>query len=284
MGAAGLGSAALVPVLLAGPAHAEGSMAHAEVVGAGGKHYQLNYFSGSGLHQQLKLSVEKSADQATFVYTLDDTAQILTGDHCSYPDNADLTRVTCVLDNTLGDSSSANDPIGQVSLADGNDAVTFTNHTDVQFTHIHLGGGNNSYTTGQSAAQDADVDSDDGTDTITAGTGASVSSGGGRDILTFTGGAAQAWAGDGNDEIQGGPGDDRLDGGAGDDIIYGNDGDDHITGAQGNDMLYGGRQNDTMYGNSGDDVIYGNSGDDYISGGPGEDTLSGGTGTNTVIP
>lgn len=66
----------------------------------------------------------------------------------------------------------------------------------------------------------ANIEGDDGNNTITGGSG--------------------------SDTISGKGGNDSLDGGFGDDTIYGGDGDDTITGGGGHDSIVGGRGNDTM--------------------------------------
>ncbi|GLY28483.1 hypothetical protein [Kineosporia sp. NBRC 101731] len=282
VGTVSLLAVGLSPLLLASPANAADGRATAAVVGNGGHHYGLRYSVGAGEQSTVNVTLQEAADHSVFTYTLDDVLEIDAGPYCAYPDPADLTKVTCELENFLGDDRVANDPEGVLSLDDGNDSVTFTNLTTYDFSSINLGSGDNTYTAARPGAPDAYVSSEAGQDTITLGTGGFTSSGGGNDDIRLIGGAATVYASAGADEVQGGTGNDDLDGGPGDDLIYGNDGNDHITGAQDNDTLYGGRGDDVIYGNSGDDVIYGNSGNDVISGGPGTDTIAGGPGNNTI--
>ncbi|MBT0767956.1 hypothetical protein KIH74_03415 [Kineosporia sp. J2-2] len=283
MGTASVVAVGLTPLLFAGSAQAVVRAPEASVLGSPAHHYQLYFDGGSEIANQIDLTLELSADESTFTYTIDDVVDIEIGDFCVYPDSADHTRVACELENLFGDDRVANDPNGNLYLGDGDDSLTFTNRTTFDITGIGLGDGDNTYATGDPAAPDAYVYAEGGKDTFTIGTGGFVSAGLGDDVINLVGGAATAYGSFGNDEINGGSGDDQLYGDEGDDVIYGNDGDDYIAGGKGNDQLFGGRHNDTIYGNSGDDVIYGNSGDDYISGGPGTDTISGGTGTNTIV-
>ncbi|PSB10085.1 calcium-binding protein [Pleurocapsa sp. CCALA 161] len=100
-----------------------------------------------------------------------------------------------------------------------------------------------------------------------------------------------AFAGDGNDSLNGGEGDDTFVGGLGDDSLFGNDDSDALYGGLGNDFLYGGDDEDLLYGGEGndsitggedDDILYGDSGNDTLTGGEGEDRILGNAGDDTL--
>ncbi len=87
------------------------------------------------------------------------------------------------------------------------------------------------------AAQELEVGTTDGNDTIFGGD-ADKDGFGGDDILLGLGG---------DDDLYGGSGDDILIGGSGDDYLEGGSGDDILIGGEGNDILVGGEGNDTFY-------------------------------------
>lgn len=74
--------------------------------------------------------------------------------------------------------------------------------------------------------------------------------------------------------VSGGGGDDLICGGAGNDTLRGGDGNDKLSGGPGRDLLSGDRGNDTLVGGTGDDTL---------SGGPGTNTLSGQAGSDTFV-
>ncbi len=90
------------------------------------------------------------------------------------------------------------------------------------------------------------------------GTGATLSGGGGADLMQGE---------DGADSLTGGTGNDTLQGDGGNDTISGGDDDDSIKGGAGADSLSGDAGNDTISGSSGNDSIYGGDGNDSIIGG-----------------
>ena len=101
-----------------------------------------------------------------------------------------------------------------------------------------------------------------------------------------------AFAGEGNDTLNGGEDDDTLIGGLGNDSIRGNDDSDDLYGGAGNDFIDGGKDEDYLNGNEGndtinggedDDIIYGGSGNDSLTGGEGEDRIVGSVGDDTLI-
>ena len=101
-----------------------------------------------------------------------------------------------------------------------------------------------------------------------------------------------AFAGDGNDSLNGGEEDDTFIGGIGDDSLFGNDDSDALYGGVGNDsldggddedLLYGGEGNDSITGGEDDDILYGDSGNDTLTGGEGEDRILGNAGDDTLI-
>jgi hypothetical protein len=97
---------------------------------------------------------------------------------------------------------------------------------------------------------------------------------GGNDIICALGGDDVVEAGGGNDVVDAGTGADTVNGGDGNDTILGGEGDDVL--------LSGGGGNDTIDGGSGDDRILGDGGNDVLNGGPGHDDIRGGDGNDTI--
>ena len=104
--------------------------------------------------------------------------------------------------------------------------------------------------------------------------------------------AVLAFAGDGNDTLNGGDGDDTFIGAIGDDSLRGNGDSDDLYGGAGNDFLFGGDDEDLLYGNGGndslrgggdDDTLYGGEGNDTLIGNKGEDRITGGAGNDILI-
>ncbi|MCX7424011.1 MAG: cadherin domain-containing protein [Planctomycetia bacterium] len=95
-----------------------------------------------------------------------------------------------------------------------------------------------------------------GTDTYTGFELASLTGGGGNDVINATAyiGTLVLNGGDGNDVLQAGTGSNTLNGGAGADMLTGNTGNDSLIGGADNDILIGGVGNDTLAGGQGDDV------------------------------
>ena len=234
----------------------------------------LVYTAASG--QTNKVRVEQWNDGGmtlVLIYFIDDVVPIADpGDLCGYPDPADRTNIACEV-------LPPNDYDGYVTLTmklgDGNDVVTYNNHTnwwDIFPTAIELGAGKDTST--QTGSVDTNL----------------VKGGPGDDNITVHH-KGRAWGQEGNDTISADGEGGRVDGGTGNDLIYGGpgrqtltggDGNDTVRGGAGNDLIYGSPGNDILYGNSGVDTIQGNSGNDKLYGGPGKDVLSGGPGRNVV--
>jgi len=87
-------------------------------------------------------------------------------------------------------------------------------------------------------------------------TGASITLGGGADILDITG------SGGTSSSISGGAGNDTITGAAGNDVINGDAGTDTLLGAAGNDTINGGADNDTITAGLGVDNVSGGAGAD----------------------
>ncbi len=122
--------------------------------------------------------------------------------------------------------------------------------------------------------QDANVQANAGSDTVSAGEGNDTIIGGaGNDTLV---------GGDGNDTLDGGTGNDTLDGGTGNDTLTGGSGNDTLTGGTGDDTLDGGANSDTLIGGDGNDILLGGTGNDTLDGGTGNDSLAGGAGNDTL--
>ena len=102
--------------------------------------------------------------------------------------------------------------------------------------------------------------------------------------ITLGEGDDKAYAGFGNDIVEGEAGDDTIDGGEGDDTLHG-DGFDAYTR---NDIyyVYENRRdvgNDRLLGKGGNDFINGMGGDDLLKGGNGYDLVVGGDGSDTFV-
>ncbi|MEL7212159.1 MAG: Hint domain-containing protein [Pseudomonadota bacterium] len=87
---------------------------------------------------------------------------------------------------------------------------------------------------------------------------------------------------DGSDEVTGGSGDDLIDTGEGEDFVFAGEGDDTIDSGEGNDVVFGDEGNDTIDGGAGDDQLFGDEGNDTITGGDGADLLVGGAGNDVL--
>lgn len=141
------------------------------------------------------------------------------------------------------------------------------------------------------------VSSQDGNDTIYAGSGNdTVYGGGGRDWVDGGLGADKLYGQAGADSLYGGGQDDTLVGGADadylnggyyDDLIYGDEtvnsaagSNDTIDGYYGDDTIYGGGGNDLINAGSNEDMVYGGHGNDTITGGSGKDILYGNEGAD----
>lgn len=135
------------------------------------------------------------------------------------------------------------------------------------------------------------LDSADGRDLITGGTGVEVvAAGGAADGVDLRSNADLACGQLGDDVVGGGNDDDTLYGGGGLDLVYGDAGKDNVYGNDDNDTLYGGTQDDVVEGNNGSDTAFGGADTDVVVGGTrkaGEadqgDTLYGDAGTDLVI-
>ncbi|WP_328496219.1 calcium-binding protein [Streptomyces sp. NBC_00414] len=260
-----------VPLALAGSAGAAESTATAVVNEYG---WQLKYTAAPGQANRVDITQSYSDDHAQFIYSIDDVVPITAGNGCGYPDGADRTKISCVVENVESQSPYA---ALEADLGDGNDSGSVENRTDQTFsyTHIELGIGNDKWISDSGDLVDGStVTGGAGDDVITVDQYGSTWGGDGADTLTATGGG---------EIVQGGAGDDVLRGGAGEQIIQGDDGNDKVYGGAGDDDLYGGKGDDIVYGEAGDDVIWGNSGNDKLYGGSGTDTISGGAGTNVIV-
>ncbi|WOX11629.1 calcium-binding protein [Streptomyces sp. N50] len=246
---------------------------------------RIQYTAAPGQTNKVTVTVT-SGDRVHRTYVIDDVVPITieSGTPCTRPDSADLTRISCTGERT--------DSVLAMSLADGDDTVTYTNATGQNGTtgQVDLGSGNDRSTdTTTSGFHEVYggpgddtitgvgtmwVQGGDGKDTIHVGAHSHAMGENGVDTIYADGDGAMADGGRGNDFLYGGPGGQLLQGGT--------DGNDTIRGGTGNDQLYGQTGNDILYGNSGNDTIYGNSGNDQLYGGPGTDTLSGGPGRNVV--
>ena len=83
--------------------------------------------------------------------------------------------------------------------------------------------------------------------------------------------------------VFGTPGGDNIAGGGNDgQTAYAGAGNDTVNGTGANDLIYSGSGNDTVKGNDGDDTIYGGSGSDTINGNNGGDTIIGGFGADQL--
>lgn len=83
----------------------------------------------------------------------------------------------------------------------------------------------------------------------------------------------RAFAGGGNDYVEGNNRDDYFDAGAGNDTIKGFGGNDKVYGGTGNDVALGMDGHDSLIGQDGDDRLNGGAGIDYFWGGNGNDDL-----------
>lgn len=279
-----LGTGLATPLLLVGAAGAATPSATAAFNGR-----SIVYTAGSGQTNKVTVTASKTGTDITDItYVIDDVVTISAGSGCSYPSRTDHTKVSCTV-ATL----ESQDPYAtlEMSLGDGDDAVTYHNKTGqtYYFASTDLGAGKDTLSeTG--GVQGNDVSGGAGDDTLTVGAVTVVRGGDGADTIRAADGTL-AQGDNGNDTIHSQGEDSSVDGGAGNDVIdggadrqslSGGDGNDTIRGGAGNDFLYGGKGHDVLYGNTGNDTIYGNSGNDKLYGGPGADILSGGPGTDVV--
>ncbi|MCX4650150.1 MULTISPECIES: calcium-binding protein [unclassified Streptomyces] len=269
------------PVLLAGTAGAATSSATAALNGRA-----VAYTAAPGQTNDVTVTASKNGTDITYV--IDDAVTIGAGDGCTYPSGTDRTKVSCTVATV-----DSQDPYAtlELSLGDGDDALTYDNRTEetYYFASIDMGEGKDTLTeTG--GVQGNGVAGGAGDDNLSVGPVTVVLGGDGNDTIDAAEGTI-AQGGNGNDTIHSSGEDSAVDGGAGRDMIYGGaerqslsggDDNDTIRGGDGNDYLYGGKGDDVLYGDAGDDTIYGNSGNDKLYGGAGTDTLSGGPGTNVV--
>ncbi|HBR69964.1 MAG TPA: hypothetical protein DEA55_11375 [Rhodospirillaceae bacterium] len=170
-----------------------------------------------------------------------------------------------------------------------------------------------------SAADDPELNGEDGDDTIYGNNGNDIILGAnGNDTLyggeghdqlvenTVLGsghpnlsyGNDRFYGGNGNDLIISGFGTDYAEGGAGNDNVYakqsgstsvtgiktfyGGTGDDNLVGGIDGDFLYGENDNDYIGGDAGNDSLYGGAGIDTITGNQGNDYIDGGTGNDIL--
>ncbi|GAA3866131.1 calcium-binding protein [Streptomyces lacrimifluminis] len=251
--------------------------------------YTGEFFYDAAPGQTNKLTVTTSGTNGwRYTYVIDDVVPVdiaMSDGHCTRPDSADLTRVSCTnIFERGGDGLS-------MDLGDGNDTITANNttgQTNYQ-VEIELGPGNDRAAEIGSVGGNY-IQGGKGDDTVTAGSDSSVDAGDGNDTVHI---GAQSWVrgqngvdklyADGVDShADGGTGNDFVYGGAGHQTLWGGDANDTVRGGTGDDTIYGGPGNDILYGNSGNDTIQGNSGNDKVYGGPGKDTLTGGPGRNVV--
>lgn len=205
-------------------------------------------------------------------YVIDDVVPIETGEGCTHPDEADLTRVICTLTH-VDDDPSDGPPTVDVELRDGDDSF------DGQGFGLLLVDGEAGNDTLTGGADDA-LDGGLGNDTLTGAS--SLSGGGGADLLTGSEGRDFIFDGWGPDTVYGNGGDDYLGGDRGNDEIHGGTGNDDIAGGTADDVLYGDAGNDVLRGYTGQDELYGGEGDDVLYGGRHTDHLDGGPGNDEL--
>ena len=114
-------------------------------------------------------------------------------------------------------------------------------------------------------------------------TGATLSGGGGDDLVTASKQSDTVHGGEGNDTIYGLSGFDTIYGDGGNDTIVGGGNADTIHGGEGNDDISGGNGLDWLYGEGGRDFLKGGIGVDYLDGGADDDELRGNDGRDTLI-
>jgi serralysin len=217
-----------------------------EMAVASGYHYTVSYLAAEG--QVNDVTITNGADHTEYI--IDDIVPIRVNGTCTHPDEADLTRVTCTVEDVVNPMTL------NVTLLDMDD--TLDAHTaEWEFAY---GGEGDDTLTGAGGALRNDFYGDEGDDTLS---GALYQSGGdGQDTLTGTGG---------DDFLTGDVGSDTLFGEGGADELRGRGGSDELHGGDGNDGVYGDRGTDTLFGDGGDDVLYGGRDADQLDGGPGND-------------
>lgn len=112
---------------------------------------------------------------------------------------------------------------------------------------------------------------------------ATVTGGGGSQVMFADSASQHIVLGGGHDEIHGGGGDDLIDARGGNDWLYGDDGSDILSGGIGHDWLFGGDGNDRLLGGDGHDRLLGGAGRDQLDGGEGKDRLYGSNGQDTLL-
>ncbi|PSM43856.1 hypothetical protein C6Y14_09650 [Streptomyces dioscori] len=147
-----------LPLSLAGTAGAAESTATAVVNEYG---WQFAYTAAPGQANQVAVTQSYSDDRTQYIYVIDDVVPIAAGNGCSYPDGADLAKVTRAVENIESQSSCA---ALEADLGDGNDTGSAENRTDQVFScnSVELGLGNDKLYGGA------------GTDTISGGAGTNV--------------------------------------------------------------------------------------------------------------
>lgn len=280
-----IGLAATTSLATAGLVHAAGANAapaSAATVSFSGQ--KLVFQAAPGQKNDLKVTkswVGVPSDAygaARYTYRLDDRVPLESdSENCAYPDTADRTLLVCTFVHEDGQDPGH---MSSFKLGDKDDKVTFFNPTDSYSNdEVHLGAGNDTYTSGDRKKPDATfVSGGAGNDKITTGRQqgdvSGIRGGSGNDVIRTTGSsAAGVWGQAGHDKLYGGPAGQSFDGGTGNDLVRGGGGPDEIVGGKGNDTLYGDAGADTIKGNSGNDKLYGGPGTDTLLGGPGKDSI-----------
>lgn len=255
-------------LLVAAPAHAGaiGANVHSD-----GK--EVHYDALPGVVNHVVMSVTTGAVH------FDDTMDLTAAGTCTFPVQADHTKVTCTLKSTeddytpgaiwvttgdLGDRVvDAGGDLGMLRariahLDAGNDVFDATAGKD--FWYVHGDSGDDFLVSG---ANTEDLNGGDGIDTIS--------------YAWMTAGVYVTLPELGGPQTSGGP----IGGGSGTrdglyriENVIGGSGADTLIGSSLNDRLTGGPGNDTISGNGGHDRLVGGTGDDKLNGGPGTDTVS----------
>ncbi len=174
-------------------------------------------------------------------------------------------------------TGAGNDTINiTASLIDAGNSVKYLVNAATGDDIINYNGGNSSLT--------AEINGNDGNDTITV-TGSATTviyAGNGTDNITGGDGGDVVYGIAGTNIINTGASGDYVSGGTGVDNINGGSGNDNLYGWNGDDIIYGGADDDTLNGNAGADTLYGDDGFDVIYGGTGNDRLEGGNGIDIL--